>query len=105
MAGSHTLRPPEASLEKLRLAMIEAYIRSQKFIGFATESLQKKAKLVAVFKLDIVREHVRRLSESQQQVQQVAHNCETQCSRIARAGHEKLFELTQEFAQTLQHNT
>lgn len=105
MAGDLCLRPPETFLERLKLEMIEAYIRCQKFLSFTLESLQKRARLAVVFKLDAVREHLKRLSESEHQVQQVAYNCEARCNRAERAGVEKLLETAQEFTQATHHNT
>ncbi|KAK7419209.1 hypothetical protein QQZ08_010978 [Neonectria magnoliae] len=57
MAPDLALRPPDAALGNLRTSMVQAYAKSQSFLGFIVQRQRSKIKIDAAFKLEAARGH------------------------------------------------
>ncbi|KAK7413945.1 hypothetical protein QQX98_007214, partial [Neonectria punicea] len=103
MAPDLALRPPEAALGRLRTSIVQAYAKSQLFLGFTVQRQRSKIKIDAAFKLEDARGHVNTLAESQRHVHQAADDCEKHCSLSSRAHLDELRKLAADFPTVQQH--
>ncbi|KAH7160654.1 hypothetical protein EDB81DRAFT_782712 [Dactylonectria macrodidyma] len=102
MAPDPTLRPPEATLDKMRTSIVQCYAKTQIFLAFAVQLQQSKMKIDAAFKLDAARGHVNALSESQGRLQRAGDDYEKHCQLLNRENVQELLKLMTEFPRTIQ---
>ncbi|KAJ5959510.1 uncharacterized protein N7479_006660 [Penicillium vulpinum] len=96
MAPDPALRPPEDILGKLSAIIVHTYAGVQSFLAFMVRRQQSKAKIDAVFKLEIARSHIDKLSGSEKQLLQAADDCEKSCDLSSRSDLRELLNLAAE---------
>ncbi|EXA30335.1 hypothetical protein FOVG_18262 [Fusarium oxysporum f. sp. pisi HDV247] len=103
MAPDPALRPPADILDLLETSIVQTYVRSLLFLGFAIHRQGSKSCMVsAPFKMDEVESYIGSLQESGDQLSRAADNCEKQCSLQNRAGVKELLSYAKESHQIMQ---
>ncbi|KAF5970223.1 atypical ALPHA kinase [Fusarium coicis] len=103
MASDPTLRPPADILDLLETSIVQTYLKSLLFLGFAISRQGSKSRMVsAPFKMNEVESYIESLQESGDQLSRAADNCEKQCSLQNRAGVEELLSCAKESHQIMQ---
>ncbi|KAH7459866.1 Vegetative incompatibility protein [Fusarium oxysporum f. sp. matthiolae] len=106
MAPDPALRPPADNLDLLETSIVQTYVKSLLFLGFAIHRQGSKSRMVcAPFKMNEVESYIESLQESGDQLSQAADNCEKQCSLQNRAGVEELLSYAKESHQIMQANS
>jgi hypothetical protein len=97
IAPDPTLRPPKDVLDTLETSIVQAYVKSLLFLGFAIQRQRSKIKVVdAPFKLGDMEKYVTGLLESGDQLAQAADNCEKHCNYLNRTTLKELRDLAEE---------
>jgi hypothetical protein len=103
MTPDPTLRPPKDVLNTLETSIVQAYVKSLLFLGFAIQRQRSKIKVVdAPFKLGDMEKYVTGLLESGDQLAQAADNCEKHCNYLNRTTVKELRDLSEESHQAIQ---
>ncbi|KAJ4076770.1 hypothetical protein NW756_012779 [Fusarium oxysporum] len=103
MAADPTLRPPADILDLLETSIVQTYVKSLLFLGFAIHRQGSKSRMVsAPFKMNEVESYIESLHESGDQLSQAADSCEKQCSLQNRAGVKELLSYAKESHQIMQ---
>ncbi|KAH7186341.1 hypothetical protein DER44DRAFT_754408 [Fusarium oxysporum] len=103
MAADPTLRPPADILDLLETCIVQTYVKSLLFLGFAIHRQGSKSRMVsAPFKMNEVESYIESLQESGDQLSRAADNCEKQCSLQDRAGVKELLSYAKESHQIMQ---
>ncbi|KAM5359025.1 hypothetical protein ACJA88_015235 [Fusarium oxysporum] len=103
MAPDPTLRPPADILDLLEMSIVQTYVKSLLFLGFAIHRQGSKSRMVsAPFKMNEVESYIENLQESGDQLSQAADNCEKQCNLHNRTGVEELLRYAKESHQIMQ---
>jgi hypothetical protein len=81
-----TIRPPQAILDALETVIVQAYVKSLLFLGFAIQRQRSRTKVIdAPFLLGDVEKYIKSLVESGEQLAQAADNCEKHCNHLDRS--------------------
>src|SRR5438034_5967015 len=83
------LRPPQEFLTSLEESIVQAYVRSLLFLGFAIQ--RQRSKINAPF--SDIETRVKGLLDCGDDLSQSADNCERQCSHQSRGTAKELLEL------------
>ncbi|KAM0346961.1 hypothetical protein ACHAP4_011568 [Fusarium culmorum] len=103
MVPDPTLRPPADILDLLEKSIVQTYVKSLLFLGFAIHRQGSKSCMVsAPFKMNEVESYIESLQESEDQLSQAADNCEKQCSLQNRAGAKELLSYAKESHKIMQ---
>ncbi|RKK63627.1 Vegetative incompatibility protein HET-E-1 [Fusarium oxysporum] len=103
MAPDITLRPPADILDLLEKSIVQTYVKSLLFLGFAIHRQGSKSRMVsAPFKMNEVESYIESLQESGDQLSQAADNCEKQCNLQNRTGVKELLKYAKESHQIMQ---
>ncbi|KAF5269000.1 hypothetical protein FOXYS1_92 [Fusarium oxysporum] len=103
MAPDITLRPPADILDLLEKSIVQTYVKSLLFLGFAIHRQVSKSRMVsAPFKMNEVESYIESLQESGDQLSQAADNCEKQCNLQNRTGVKELLKYAKESHQIMQ---
>jgi len=99
-----TIRPPKAVLDALETAIVQAYVNSLLFLGFAIHRQRSRTKVIdALFILGDVEKYIKSLVESGDQLAQAADNCEKHCSHLDRSWVKELRGLAAESRQAMRN--
>lgn len=103
MTPDPNLRPPEDALEALRQRIIQAYAKSQGFLGFAVRLQQSGVgPVVSPFKLQDLEAHVSELAEREKDLSRATEICEKQCNSSHRSDVQEFHELSRSFYRGIQ---
>ncbi|KAH7187153.1 hypothetical protein DER44DRAFT_680937 [Fusarium oxysporum] len=103
MAPDPALRPPADILDLLETSIVQTYVKSLLFLGFAIHRQGSKSRMVsAPFKMNEVESYIESLQESGDQLSRAADNCETQCSLQNRTGVKELLSYAKESHHIMQ---
>ncbi|KAF6525344.1 hypothetical protein HZS61_011139 [Fusarium oxysporum f. sp. conglutinans] len=103
MAPDITLRPPADILDLLEKSIVQTYVKSLLFLGFAIHRQGSKSRMVsAPFKMNELESYIESLQESGDQLSQAADNCEKQCNLQNRTGVKELLKYAKESHQIMQ---
>ncbi|RKK77386.1 Vegetative incompatibility protein HET-E-1 [Fusarium oxysporum] len=102
MAADPTLRPPADILDLLETSIVQTYIKSLLFLGFAIHRQGSKSRMAsALFNINEVESYIESLQESGDQLSLAADSCEKQCSLQNRAGVKELLSYAKESNQIM----
>ncbi|RKL06526.1 hypothetical protein BFJ70_g16993 [Fusarium oxysporum] len=102
MAADSTLRPPADISDLLETSIVQTYVKSLLFLGFAIHRQGSKSRMVsAPFKMNEVESYIESLQESGDQLSRAAENCEKQCNLENRAGVKDLLSYAKESHQIM----
>ncbi|SCO92770.1 related to WD40-repeat protein (notchless protein) [Fusarium oxysporum] len=103
MAADPTLRPPADILDLLETSIVQTYVKSLLFLGFATHRQGSKSRMAsAPFKINEVESFIESLQKSGDQLSRAADYCEKQCNLQNRTGVEELLRYAKESHQIMQ---
>ncbi|KAI1426827.1 ankyrin repeat-containing domain protein [Xylaria sp. FL1777] len=103
LAPDPALRPPEDAMESLKESIVEAYTKSQVFLGFALNQQKGKSRhVVAAFKLGEVESYTEGLSKCEEKLLRAAEYCEDRCNFSNRSNVMELLNLTKNCHQSIQ---
>jgi hypothetical protein len=99
-----TIRPPKAVLDALEAAIVQAYVKSLLFLGFAIQRQRSRTKVIdAPFILGDVEKYIKSLVESGEQLAQAADNSEKHCNHLDRSWVKELRGLAAESRQAMRN--
>ncbi|KAH6884956.1 hypothetical protein B0T10DRAFT_493027 [Thelonectria olida] len=98
-----TLRLPKDVLRPLEESIVQAYVQSLLFLGFAIQRQRSKSNgISAPFRLTDMEEYVKKLTEREDQLARAADDCEKHCNRLNRGKVEELLNIAKESHRAIQ---